>query len=437
MIASSAIDYFVAQGLGRSSDLKRRRLLLGISLVSNLGLLFVFKYLVFAADNIWKGLGWLGIDVAPVELNILLPLGISFYTFQTISYTIDVYRGFIKPEKDFILYSCFVMYFPQLVAGPILRASEIIFQLAERPKWSFGDLVFGLKRILFGLFLKVVLADNIAPLVDSGFSFPASALGALDVWTLSFLFGFQIYFDFSAYSHIAIGTARLMGIHFPENFNYPFLSTSPREFWRRWHISLSSWIRDYLYLPLAGAKVRGYSTGGLAEAVPQEKVRLRYTRALFLTWAIMGLWHGAAWTFVFWGLWHALLIWAYRVSGPIREKLPNISRVIVGWPVTLCLAMLSWIPFRAEGLGDAFAMLGRLIKLDAYFQLGLRENTYLVAAIVFLGCISAWAANTYVEPWLKGRPLVWIIAHSVIFTVVISLVFVFLRPIQQFIYFQF
>jgi len=437
LLFSSTTDYIVAQRLHVCRKQSTRKLLLLLSLSVNLGLLFGFKYLGFFIDNVWQGLELLGIDSSPPVLNIILPLGISFYTFQTISYTIDVYRGFIKPERDYVLYSCYVMFFPQLVAGPILRAGEVISQLDQRPQFKACDLAEGLRRILFGLFLKVVLADNLAPVVDGGFSNPVEMLGALDIWTLAFLFGFQIYFDFSAYSHIAIGSARLMGIHFPENFNFPYLSVSPREFWRRWHISLSSWIRDYLYLPLAGSTVHDRSTGGLAEAVQEKQLPKRTTWALFLTWAIMGLWHGAAWAFVFWGLWHAGLIYVYRLSAPLRKKLPSAIRIGVGRPLTLGLVMLAWIPFRADGLSNVVGMLTHVVSPSAYVRMGLRENIYLVAAIVTLLVVIAKPAWVWIAPWLDSRPLLRLPLETSIYAVAISLVFIFLRPIQQFIYFQF
>ena len=221
-----------------------------ISLITNLGLLVYFKYLIFFANNAIGFANLLGAEIDLIALKIILPLGISFYTFQTISYTVDVYRGFIKPEKIFCSICMLCNFFPQLVAGPILRAKEVIPQFVNRSSFSLDHLMIGLRFILFGLFLKVVLADNISILVDRGFIINVADLSAIDVWTLAFLFGFQIYFDFSGYSYIAIGSARMMGIVFPNNFNFPYISSSPKEFWQRWHISLSSWIRDYLYLPL-------------------------------------------------------------------------------------------------------------------------------------------------------------------------------------------
>jgi D-alanyl-lipoteichoic acid acyltransferase DltB (MBOAT superfamily) len=309
-------------------------------------------------------------------------------------------------------------------------------QLANRPPLSAEDLAIGLRRLLSGLFLKVVLADNSAPMVDTGFDQPLSAISALDVWTLAFLFGFQIYFDFSAYSHIALGCARLMGIRLPENFQFPYLATSPREFWRRWHISLSSWIRDYLYLPLLGERVRDESTGGLATASDQPS-EARRTRALFATWGIMGLWHGANWTFVLWGLYHAALVYGHRRLQDRGPRLTQRSRSLLGWAVTLPLAMLGWIPFRADSLEVALAMWAKLLVPTQYLALGMRESAYLTAASMLLALVAAWAAHTYAFPSLRRTPALWSSLQVGGYAVAIALVFVFLRPISQFIYFQF
>ena len=253
-----------------------------------------------------------------------MPLGISFYTFQTISYVVDVYRKVINHEPNFFIYGCYVTFFPQLVAGPILRANEVIPQFKNHINFKYEYLNIGIRRILYGLFLKVVLADNIAPLVDLGFSTDNNSLSAIDIWTLSFLFGFQIYFDFSAYSHIAIGSAKLLGITFPENFNFPYVSSSPKEFWQRWHISLSSWIRDYLYLPIAGVKFQKNSIGGLPVEVHQD--HRNKIKSLFITWSIMGLWHGANWTFLIWGLYHAIIIFSYRLIYKIKINISDIQK---------------------------------------------------------------------------------------------------------------
>ncbi|MEG3638183.1 MBOAT family O-acyltransferase, partial [Magnetococcus sp. PR-3] len=266
ILASTIVDYLAGLYIFAHNSPWKKRVGLLVSLGVNLSLLFYFKYLLFFVDNLHVVFSLFGQDFHSPALTIILPLGISFYTFQTISYSVDVYRGFIKPERNFVLYGCFVTFFPQLVAGPVLRAKEVIPQLDKRADWSSSRFAYGIKRVLFGLFLKVVLADNLAPIVDGGFAQPAHLLSAIDVLTLAFLFGFQIYFDFAGYSHIAIGSARMMGIRFPENFNFPYIAHSPKTFWKRWHISLSSWIRDYLYFPLAKVTVQDRSVGGLAVA---------------------------------------------------------------------------------------------------------------------------------------------------------------------------
>jgi D-alanyl-lipoteichoic acid acyltransferase DltB (MBOAT superfamily) len=437
MLLSASTDYFVALRMDNEQEQRKRTIWLGLSLFVNIGMLCYFKYLIFIMGNLAYGLNFFGIKFQMPILEIMLPLGISFYTFETISYVVDVYRRFIPAQKSFLMYACFVTFFPKLVAGPILRAAEMLPQISERPIFRLDTFVSGLRRIIFGLFIKVVLADNISTYVDDGFLQPIDSLSALDVITLAFLFGFQIYFDFSAYSSIAIGSARLMGIHVPENFNFPYISSSPREFWRRWHISLSSWIRDYLYLPLQGLKVRHRSSGGLPVDIGEEKGTRHPLVALFLTWAIMGLWHGANWTFVIWGLYHATLIAMYRLTEKHTLFLPQILRSLGGWMLTLFLVMLGWIPFRAKSVEDTFSMLSKLFSLHDYSWLGMRENTYIVAALLFLFYIITYAVHEFGKSWFKKNNVTFLIVNTFMMSIVISLVFVFLRPISQFIYFQF
>ncbi|MBL4735704.1 MAG: MBOAT family protein, partial [Flavobacteriales bacterium] len=311
MVFSACVDYVAADQIYKSGKTPERKMWLLISLITNLGLLFVFKYTYFIYDGIQIFGSMSDQNLPDLGIRIILPLGISFYTFQTISYTIDTYRKVIKPEKNFLAFLTYVTFWPQLIAGPILRAKEVIPQLLAERKANMRDIIPGVERIIAGLFKKVVLADTIAVMVDSAFDLDPNLFSAYDVWAAAILFGFQIYFDFSGYSDIAIGSARILGIRFPENFNFPYLSLSPKDFWKRWHISLSSWVRDYLYLPLIGQPVRTESTGGLAVAAEQDGNNKR-TFALFLAWFIMGLWHGAAWTFGIWGLYHALLLFVYR-----------------------------------------------------------------------------------------------------------------------------
>ena len=224
LVFAAVMDFFIANAIDKREDPKQRKAILIISLVLNLSILFYFKYLIFFTDNLESLLSVFGQhkNIFPA-LKIILPIGISFYTFETISYTVDVYRKHIKPEKNFISYLCFLVYFPHLIAGPVLRAADILPQLDKRKKFDWSFIIEGSQRVIYGLFLKVVLADNIAPFVDQGFALQTNDMSAIDVWTLAFLFGFQIYFDFCAYSHIAIGCARLMGIHFFENFNFPYM----------------------------------------------------------------------------------------------------------------------------------------------------------------------------------------------------------------------
>jgi hypothetical protein len=439
MLVSAGSDFFVARQIEVSTVAKHRWRWLLISLCVNLGLLFYFKYLFFVLDNAVATLHFFGYQSLQTPVvDIVLPLGISFYTFQTISYTVDVYRKVIPAEKDIVLYGCFVTFFPQLVAGPILRGGELLGQLVAKPSFKLDLFASGLQRIIFGLFLKVVLADNIAPLVNSGFDQSVSGLSALDVLTLAFLFGFQIYFDFAGYSHIAIGSARLMGISFPENFNFPYMSSSPREFWRRWHISLSSWIRDYLYLPLMGEKVRSQSSDGLA-VVASNSVQKGYSPAvaLLLTWTIMGFWHGANWTFVLWGLIQGILVVLYRITVPSFASLPLAFRRIGGWMVTLPLVMLAWIPFRAESVDIAIGMYAKLFEANQWTYLGMRENIYLVTAILLLLMIGSYWIYLVGVRRLADRLWLSFFLHTASLGIATSLVFIFLRPINQFIYFQF
>ena len=431
MLLSVIVDYGIALRMPRSSASNKKVLLL-VSLFVNLGLLFYFKYLMFFSENAIGLLKLLRVDIDPFMLNIILPLGISFYTFQTISYTVDTYRNKISPEKDFILYACYVTFFPQLVAGPVLRAAEVIHQFVQRPPFLWSDIVVGMRRITYGLFLKVVLADNIAPLVNTGYAMPVEAMSALDVWTLAFLFGFQIYFDFSAYSHIALGSARLMGIKFPENFNFPYLCTSPKDFWRRWHISLSSWIRDYLYLPLVGVSAQNSSVGGLSDITDQ-----RRNTALFFTWAIMGLWHGANWTFMLWGVYHATLIVICRLATPALNLFGDRVRMVGGMFLTLPIIMLGWIPFRAESVDVAISMWAKVFNPYLYNSLGMRENIYLVTAALLIGVLTTYLIKNKVIPALGPKTFLLLFGEVVFFTTIFSFVIIFFRPVNQFIYFQF
>jgi len=438
--------------LGQRLQSPRSRFHKVFAVAINLAVLAFFKYLGFFAETINDISAFLlGNRPVPVP-HLLLPLGISFYTFQLMSYLIDVARGDREPEPRLRSFALYPLFWPHLIAGPIVRSHELIPQFQRPQVFSYERFCEGLKYILYGLFLKVVLADNMAPFVDEGFS-PATYLrnSALDNWTLAFAFGFQIYFDFAGYSSIAIGSARLLGIYFPDNFNFPYIASSPREFWRRWHITLSSWIRDYLYIPLQGI-IPGpsHSTGGLSVAEGEGPSRFDSRRrnvALLATWMLMGLWHGAAWTFVLWGLWHAVFLLLHRAwtryAAPSallgwmqrRERLQRIA----GTAVTLSVVMASWIFFRASSVEQAFAMLASFIKPRAYLSLSYKENFYLLTALYTLGFFVTYALretlrrDRLAQLWAR---IEWI-PRAFVYTLLVLLVVSYLRGQQQFIYFQF
>lgn len=438
LIAFSAfVDYYFSLRIYDEKHPRRRKLWLLSSLSINLGLLAYFKYTYFIVDNIHVLGTALGHDWSFSPGKIVLPLGISFYTFLSISYTLDVYRRLFDPIRNFGVYLTYVMFWPHMIAGPILRAHELIPQIVRMPHVKLDNVTDGIKKILTGLFLKVALADQLAPWVDEAFAAVPGSLGGLDVWTMAFGFGLQIYFDFAGYSLIAIGSALLLGIHFPENFNWPYLATSPRDFWRRWHITLSAWIRDYLYLPLCGARFRDSSEGGIDVQANERKTGfIRPTLALILTWFIMGLWHGAGWKFALWGVWHAAIIFAYRVSSGWLPSVPERLRLLIGWALSVPAIMLGWIPFRASSLEASLGLLSRVFDFSSYHGLAFRENFYLLVFVITSGMLAAWFVTHAKIPLLRGE---WFsrIGEVVSLSVMIFVVFVFLRPVSQFIYFQF
>ena len=346
LFVSTLVDYFVAHWIDGSPTQTRKRNILLISIVANLGLLGFFKYYNFFSRELAVALEGIGLSVPLPFLDVVLPVGISFYTFQTMSYTIDVYRGVTKPARNFADFALYVSFFPQLVAGPIERSNHLLPQILRPRSATTEQFIEGLYHILFGLFKKVVVADNMAPIVNHIFSRPVAELTGPEILLGIYAFAFQIYGDFSGYSSIAQGIAKWMGFDLSWNFKMPYLSASPSEFWQRWHISLSQWLRDYLYIPLGGNR------GGLA----------RTQRNLMLTMFLGGLWHGAAWTFVLWGVYHGLLLMVYRFAeyagrlANIRVPENKILRV-VNVVFFFHLICISWLLFRAESVGQAWEML--------------------------------------------------------------------------------
>jgi len=438
LLIAAVLDYWCSIKIEEQTEYKKRLAFLVLSLSINLGILFYFKYLLFFAENVVWGLNLFGCKLDVPYLNIILPLGISFYTFETVSYTVDVYRKHIKAERNFLSYATFLVYFPHLIAGPVLRAAEILPQLRTKRNFDVSFIVTGTKRVIQGLFLKVALADNIAPYVDNGFLLQTSSLSALDVLTLAFMFGMQIYFDFCAYSHIAIGSAKMMGIDFPENFNFPYVASSFKEFWQRWHISLSSWIRDYLYLPLLKTKVVNDAAIGIGSSLESTSQKRNRNVVLFMTWTIMGLWHGANWTFIFWGFYHATFIFIERMLVKYRtNKEINPIRQALGWIIVVPVIMLSWIPFRAANMHIVCDMYAKLMVPSAYTKLGMQENIYIICACLFLLMILTYTYKRVLQPKIQQLKKLNSFLTIVAYTVMIILVFTFLRPISQFIYFQF
>ncbi|MBY0111326.1 MAG: hypothetical protein K2Y21_00785 [Phycisphaerales bacterium] len=438
VLFTAFVDWYGGLRIYHAQSAKAKKVWLVLSLTMNLVVLGFFKYFYFALGTTQSIVALFGGTFElDLPFKIILPLGISFYTFHSLSYVFDMYRGIVPPIKYYTQFITYVMFWTQLVAGPILRAHEIVPQLENYKRPTKGEAVYAIEEILQGFFKKVVLADQIAPMVDAGYAMPVDTLGTLDVWVLAFAFGFQIYFDFSGYSSIALGSARLMGFQFPPNFNWPYLATSPREFWRRWHISLSTWIRDYLYLPLQGATFNKRSRVGLADAKSdQPETETRRTIALFLTWFIMGLWHGANWTFAVWGIWHAAFVWLHRVTEPIRVRFPMMVRIVGGFVLTLMIEMLAWVFFRAATLTDAFTMVYRALN-PAYLGVrSLRETAYLHVFSYMAGFLivaAAWRINKMPQLPRPVRFATLACSHGVMF----FFVFLLLRQAKSFIYFQF
>ena len=367
IIFSTIIDYSVGLRFYNTTKPSERKFLLMISLAINLGLLGFFKYFNFFIESFNAAFASAGIHTNMSSLNIILPVGISFYTFQTMSYTIDIYRNKIEPTKNILAFMAFVSFFPQLVAGPIERASHLLPQFLKNRKFDYKKASSGIKLIAWGFFKKVVIADNAAQLVNEIFkNYPNESYISLIVGTI--LFAFQIYCDFSGYSDIAIGLGRILGFDLMYNFKFPYFSSNIREFWNRWHISLSSWFRDYIYIPLGGNKVSQY-------------------RVLFNTFCVFvlsGFWHGANWTFVFWGFLHALFFMPIIL---LRDRFPkenfsmNIKRLSFIF-ANFGLVCLAWVFFRAENIQDAFLYLRQIFTLTGGQNTFMKTNTYLLMTII-------------------------------------------------------
>ena len=421
ILASTAVDYLLGQNLAIATNTLKRKLLLTASMFFNLGLLGIFKYYNFFMENFMEMANIVGFSTNPTLLNIALPVGISFYTFQTMSYTIDIYRNKLKPTKDFIAFAAFVGYFPQLVAGPIERASNLLPQISKNRYFDYQKAVDGMRQALWGFFKKVVIADAVAPLVDQAFGDP-NGYSAIALITGALLFSIQIYCDFSGYSDIAIGISKLFGIDLMQNFRTPYFSRDIAEFWRRWHISLSTWFRDYLYIPLGGS--RGATL-----------LKIRNTFAIFI---VSGFWHGANWTFITWGLINALLFLPLLLAKQNRNNLNNpeikdLHRIILTFSITT----IAWIFFRADSLSHAIDYLQNIALWNEGKSLSIKPTLIACVALLFIGdwigLKHDFALNTLSEGVLSKSTLL----RLTLYIFLAYLILLYSGEQQSFIYFQF
>lgn len=422
MMGMTVIDYFVAGRIAATSHQPARRRWLGVSLVSNLGILFGFKYLNFLADNLSALAAALGYSIAIGHHSLELPLGISFFTFEALSYTVDVYRGTIAPARSLPRFALFISFFPRLIAGPIIRAATFLPQIEREPKWDDARAQDGLTLIMTGLFRKICIADVLATtLVDSVFA-DSAGFGSWTLLLAMYGYAFQIYFDFSGYSNVAIGAAKILGFELPLNFNRPYLATSIRDFWRRWHISLSTWLRDYLYIPLGGGRGSTWKTA----------------RNLAIVMLLGGLWHGAAWGFVVWGAAHGLLLGAGRFFHSLtgidadaddQPVVTRLARIVV----TFHLVAGCFVLFRAVD----FTMAGVYLTRLATFQPGPDMVSPLAYAVLALAMAIEFLPRHRLA-WLSGvltrvpAPL-----QGGVIAAALLLFFVLSDTAAPFIYFQF
>ncbi len=429
ILASSLVDFWVGRNLPGS---RYKNVWLSISLATNLGLLGFFKYFNFFIENMILLLSSLGLQANPWTLKVILPVGISFYTFQTLSYTIDVYRGRLKPTESLLDFLTFVAFFPQLVAGPIERARSLLPQFEEDRAWNEELAADGCRQILWGFVKKVAIADNLARIVDTVYADPSFASGPSLLFA-TLCFAFQIYGDFSGYSDIAIGTAKLLGFELMRNFAYPYFSQSVGEFWRRWHISLSTWFRDYVYIPLGGSRVS----------------QARQAGAVFLTFVVSGLWHGPSWNFVAWGAWNGLGILP-EILRRHPEKIragdkpgPTDIGGFLRMLATFAFILWSWIFFRARSLTEALGIMSTIVsdlfdmaKWQKLATVVLSSDLWVTALAIPLLVAVEWAQRARPHPLrLQNWPR-W--ARWLLYTVLCWGTLAVMRPESgPFIYFQF
>ena len=433
ILISTIVDYFVGLKLSNQDNDNKRKILLWISIVVNLGFLGFFKYYNFFLDNFINTFSFFGTEINANSLNIILPVGISFYTFQTLSYTIDVYKRKLEPTKDFVAFSAFVSFFPQLVAGPIERAKNLLAQFDKKRKFEYDLAVDGMRQILWGLFKKVVIADNCAVYANeifnnySDYSGSTLLLGAI-------FFAFQIYGDFSGYSDIAIGTSRLFGFNLKRNFAFPYFSRDIAEFWRRWHISLSSWFRDYVYIPLGGSR----------------SGTMKNLRNILIIFTVSGFWHGANWTFIIWGVLNALYFMPLMIMKKNRLNRDTVAegkyfpsiREFFQMGNTFFLTLTAWIFFRSETVGDAISYIsgifsGSIFSFPEVFVARSPLSGPLVVIFIIIFVLTEWLQREKQHALqFENKDLSRLIRWSIYYGVAMAII-LFGGNQQQFIYFQF
>jgi len=436
--AMTLVAYFTALGMDRSPDPGRRKVFLAVSLFCNLALLLIFKYYNFFNASAQSLFALWGMSFHGPRLDLVLTVGLSFYVFQILSYSIDVYRKDILVERHPGHFALYVAFFPKLLAGPIERAGELLPQFRQNASWDGQRITNGLKLVAWGLFKKLVIADRLAAFVDIVFADPAAHSG-VSLAMASVFYSFQIYCDFSGYTDIAIGLSQILGIRLTDNFNRPYSATSIRDFWRRWHISLSTWLRDYLYIPLGGNQVR------------VARLYLNFLIVFF----ICGLWHGANWTFIVWGVLHGAYLIAGRASMHLRtrltesiglQKMPSLHKALQIL-ITFSLVTIAWIFFRADSVADAVYILshlhtgwGRIADpgaLQAMILLGKTPTdlAIVLSGLMFMGLVHRLEKHENMRAMFTGKPL-WV-RFPLYYILVAGIVILSLYSVQNFIYFQF
>ena len=417
MIASIVINYFIAKVIGKKNQgAGRKKFWLWVAVIINIGALFVFKYLDFAINNANLAFGF-NIE-AP---GLALPIGISFYTFQILSYVIDVYRGRVKVQKNVFTLGTYIALFPQLIAGPIVRYADVEAQLKHRT-CNLEKFCSGLRRFLVGFLKKVLIANNVAVIADAVFNNPSEAELNLPVILLALLaYTLQIYFDFSGYSDMAIGLGRIFGFDFMENFNYPYAARSITDFWRRWHISLTTWFRDYLYIPLGGNRCS----------------KLKWTRNFLIVWLCTGLWHGASWNFIIWGLYYAVILWVEKMwTGKLLEKIPRF----LGWLYMFVIVNFGWLLFRANSLSDLRLLLKSVVSPVGSFGDFISSHFSVVHYFLFIviGLVFMFPIRIMVQKAAKKRPIIRLVADVLMVALFVIGIFSLINSsYNPFIYFRF